>query len=199
MQGVSSIVIHHTRNNINTGSGIQGVVQGKPSWLTLRRWKHWWIFLMSAPMANLESGSRSSRYILTASSHLMQWNSNHRFNQNFRNPKSHLRLPLNDSTFNHEFTIAPHRKLQLWANNTRNLSRSSWESSSVRCSPVAMASSSLSCSTSLFNRAIISLGSSSSFKMASFLIKATRCAKQQVDMDSWKVDIRVNAGVRKPY
>lgn len=66
------------------------------------------------------------------------------------------------------------------------LSTSSSVRASVLCSPVARASSSFSVWTSLFNLCIISLGSSSSLTMTSFLIIATLCAKRQVDIDSWK-------------
>ena len=66
-----------------------------------------------------------------------------------------------------------------------NLCRSSSLSASVLCSPVAIASSSLSCAISRFSFKIISFGSSSSLSIASFLIKATLCANLHVDMDSY--------------
>ena len=73
-----------------------------------------------------------------------------------------------------------------------NLCRSSSLSASVLCSPVAIASSSLSCAISRFSFRIINFGSSSSLSIASFLIKATLCANLHVDMDSYSETVKID-------
>ncbi len=127
---------------------------------SFRIWKQQLIFFMSAPRFNVESASLFSKNSCTVCLSL-----------EVQNRSRVLKLAISHQTSTH-LSISVCVRSWLW-----------------NALPVVKASWFLSSSISLFNRSMISFGSSSSFIKASFLMSATRWENLHVVIDSFKTII----------